>query len=328
MEEAETITRETMTDQWHHCHQQANRIVGEIKKAVLGKDEMIIKVLLAVLARGHILIEDIPGVGKTTLAMAVTKTMSLEYHRLQFTPDVLPTDVTGFTIYNKNTGTFEYKPGAAICNLFLADEINRTSPKTQSALLEIMEEGKVTVDGVTRAAPSPFLVIATQNPVGSIGTQMLPESQMDRFMVRLSMGYPDLDSEINILKGKQNQRPLDLVNQVVTADEILTMQKCVDQVYLDDKMFEYIARLVAATREHPLIKLGVSPRGAIALTAVTRAVAFLRGRDYVIPSDVTYIFHDAVEHRIILHSKARISEMTVYEILEEIRQKVSAPHIG
>ena len=228
--------------------QKALAIIKEVRKAVVGKDAIIGKVLMVILSQGHILLEDIPGVGKTTLALAFSKAMDLDYKRVQFTPEVMPADVVGFSIYNKATGKLEYQPGAALCNLFLADEINRTSSKTQSALLQAMEEGRVTVDGVTRQIPRPYTVIATQNPVGSAGTQLLPESQMDRFMVRLSMGYPKLEDEVEILKRKQGGDPLESVTQVVTAQEILLMQQQVEAVHVHDDIYGYITRLCAATR--------------------------------------------------------------------------------
>ena len=306
---------------------QTKNIVAEIKKVIIGKDDTIVKVLIAIFAGGHILIEDIPGVGKTTLALAFSKALSLDYKRLQFTPDVLPTDVTGFSILNKDTGKFEYKEGAAMCNLFLADEINRTSSKTQSSLLEIMEEGKTTVDGVTRNMPKPYIVIATQNPIGSIGTQMLPESQLDRFIIRIKMGYPDITSEIDMLKSKQSNVPLDTVISVITADEIIIAQKIIEDVFISDKVFEYIARLAIATREHPYIKLGISPRGTIALTKMAKATALLRGRDYVLPDDVLYTINDVIIHRIILNSKAKLNGVGAEDIINEIVSKVAIPRI-
>lgn len=308
--------------------QKSFEILREVKKAVVGKDEIIEKVLMVILAKGHILLEDIPGVGKTTLALAFSKAMSLDYKRMQFTPDVMPTDVTGFSIYSKATGTLEYKPGAALCNLFLADEINRTSSKTQSALLEVMEEGKITVDGITRDVPSPYIVIATQNPIGSAGTQMLPDSQLDRFMIRLTMGYPDLNSEIEILKRKQGSNPLELVKTVANASDILNMQNAAENVYLSDDLYHYIAALTAATRNNPLIKLGSSPRGSIALTKMAQASAFLRGKDYVIPEDVQNIFADVTAHRILLNSQAKISNTTVKDILAKILKEVAAPTVA
>lgn len=303
-------------------------VFNEVKKVIIGKDDIIIKVLLSILAGGHVLIEDIPGVGKTTLALALSKALSLDYKRLQFTPDVLPTDVTGFTILNKQTQKFEYKQGAALTNLFLADEINRTSSKTQSALLEIMEEGKVTVDGVTYKAPDPYIVIATQNPIGSIGTQMLPESQMDRFIVRLTMGYPNLESEVIMLKSKQNLVPIDSVQPVVTAEDIIHARSQVEQIYVADQNFEYIARLAEATRNHQYIKLGLSPRGTIALLRMTKATALLKGRNYVVPDDVIYSFKDVVLHRLIFNSKAKINGISDEQVLKDITSTVQVPRIN
>ncbi len=300
-------------------------IIDEVKKAVIGKDKVIIKILLAVLAKGHILLEDIPGVGKTTLALAFSKSLSLNYNRVQFTPDVLPTDITGFTVYNKHNGSFEFKPGASMCNLLLADEINRTSTKTQSALLEIMEEGRVTVDGITHELPKPFIVMATQNPIGSVGTQELPESQLDRFMIKISMGYPDLTSEIEILKLKSNYTPLDGIAAVADTDTLIAIQKVVENVHVDDKIYTYIAHLASATREHPMIKLGISTRGAIALMQISKATALLKGRDYVIPDDVMYMYHDVFAHRLILNSNARINNVSAEQILDEIAEKVKHP---
>ncbi len=304
---------------------KAVQVMEEVKKVIVGKDAIIEKVLIAILSKGHVLIEDIPGVGKTTLALAFSKAMSLDYRRLQFTPDVLPTDVTGFSVYNKATDSFTYKPGAAVCNLFLADEINRTSSKTQSALLEVMEEGRVTVDGITREMPKPYLVIATQNPIGSIGTQMLPESQLDRFMIRLTMGYPDAQSEIDIVKGKQQANPLETVNAVVTGEDIVAMQDLVEQIYVHDAVYAYMVALANATRVHPLLELGVSPRGTIALARMSQAHAFMKGRDYVTPDDVQSVFHDVVEHRVLLSPKARVNDVTAAMILDEIQSQVELP---
>ncbi|MBW7571688.1 AAA family ATPase [Caproiciproducens faecalis] len=308
--------------------EKAARIINEVKKAVVGKDVIIRKVLMVILAQGHILLEDIPGVGKTTLALAFSKAMSLDYKRVQFTPDVMPTDVTGFSIYNKATGSLEYKPGAALCNLFLADEINRTSSKTQSALLEVMEEGSITVDGTTHPTPKPYIVIATQNPIGSVGTQMLPDSQLDRFMVRLTMGYPELSDEIEILKRKQGDDPLESVQKAADAREILAMQNETDTVYLSNDLYGYIARLVSATRENSLIRLGASPRGSIALVKMAQASAYLSGRDYVVPKDVQSVFADVVEHRIILKPQAKIGNVTAAGLLRDILRDVPAPAVA
>ena len=307
---------------------QINSIVNEVKKAVVGKDSIIIKVLLAILCKGHILIEDIPGVGKTTLALAFSKALSLEHNRMQFTPDVLPSDVTGFNIYNKSTGSFEFRKGAAFCNLFLADEINRTSSKTQSALLELMEEKRITVDGKTYKLPAPYTVIATQNPIGSAGTHSLPDSQLDRFMIKLSMGYPDFGSEVNILKSKYNSNPLGLVNTIADASTIIQLQEYISNIYVDDRIYEYIVALSSATRNHPMIKLGVSPRGTLALMQISKGIAVAMGRDYVIPDDIAFICGDVFEHRIMLNSKARLSDVTASNVISDIIKSVPVPGIA
>ncbi len=302
------------------------RVMQEIKKVIVGKDEIIEKVLMTILAGGHVLIEDIPGVGKTTLALALSKAMQLDYRRMQFTPDVLPSDVVGFQMLSRD-GQTQYRPGSIMCNLFLADEINRTSSKTQSALLEVMEEGNVTVDGVTRPLPKPFVVIATQNPIGSVGTQMLPESQMDRFMVRLTMGYPDITSEIGMLKGREEGNPLDRVQNVLDVRELLMMQKTVEDTYIHDVVYKYIAALVQKTRENDLLALGVSPRGTIALTNMAKAAAYMAGRDYVIPDDVKRVFCDVTKHRMLLSPKARIGRMTMDGVAGGILAAVGAPRL-
>lgn len=280
------------------------------------------------LSKGHILIEDIPGVGKTTLALAFSKALSLQHNRMQFTPDVLPSDVTGFNIYNKLNGKFEFKEGSAFCNLFLADEINRTSSKTQSALLELMEEKNITVDGVTYKLPQPYTVIATQNPVGSAGTHLLPESQLDRFMIKLSMGYPDPQGEIAILKSKYNANPLDEVKQVANIDNLLELQNAVSQIYIDDKIYAYIVEIANATRNHPMIKLGISPRGTLALMNISKSIALAMGRDYVLPDDVSYICRDVFSHRLVLASKAKITDKSADEIISEILKSTPIPNIA
>ncbi len=307
---------------------QINAILSEVKKAVVGKDTIIIKVLLAILCKGHVLIEDIPGVGKTTLALAFSKALSLEHNRMQFTPDVLPSDVTGFSIYNKASGKFEFRPGVAFCNLFLADEINRTSSKTQSALLELMEEKSITVDGVTYKLPEPYTVIATQNPIGSAGTHNLPDSQLDRFMIKLSMGYPEFSDEVSILKNKFNSNPLDAVKSVADADSIIALQEYISNIYIDDRIYEYIVALAAATRNHPMIKLGVSPRGTLALMQISKGIAVAMGRDYVIPDDIAYICSDVFEHRIMLSSKAKMADITASGVISELLKSVPVPGIG
>lgn len=309
-----------------HTQRLISAVLSQMGQVVIGKDEIIRKVLTALLAKGHILIEDIPGVGKTTMAMAFSRVLDLSHKRMQFTPDVLPTDVVGFTILN-NDGEFEYKPGAVQCNLFLADEINRTSSKTQSALLEVMEEGKVTVDGVTRPLMQPFMVIATQNPSGSIGTQMLPESQLDRFMIRISMGYPTLEDEVTIMKGRQAQDPVEELNAIMNGEDILELQQSVDEIYIHDKIFHYIASLSDATRKHSMVELGLSPRGTLALSAMSRANALVCGREYVIPKDVMSVFFDVANHRIQLNSKARVSHVSVEKVMDDVINQVQAPKI-
>lgn len=305
-------------------YQAAKAVIDEVKQAVTGKDACICKAFAAILAGGHILIEDVPGVGKTTLAIAFSKVMGLENHRVQFTPDVMPADILGFNMYQKNTGTFTYHPGTIMCNLFLADEINRTSPKTQSALLEVMEEGKVTVDGVSREVPKPFIVMATQNPKGSAGTQLLPESQLDRFMICMSMGYPDLENEIEIARGKSVSVETSL-QPIMNAGALSLLQGQVEQIHINDSIYTYIAKLMAATRENSYIELGVSPRGTIACVRMAKAWAFLQGRTYVIPEDVSDIFLDIARHRIVLNTKARVTHVTEAAVLEDILSTVRQP---
>ena len=303
----------------------AQLIVEEVKKVVVGKDDILEKVVLAILARGHILIDDIPGVGKTTMAMGFAKAMGCNCNRIQFTPDVMPSDIMGFSAYNPKTQEFEYRQGAAMCNLLLADEINRTSSKTHSALLEIMEERKISVDAVTRPVPSPFTVIATQNPTGSIGTQLLPESQLDRFMIRVSMGYPDKEQEIRILKSRAGSVPVDEVMRVTDATGILGLQKQVDNIYIHDAIYDYIVRLVQTTRKHEYVELGVSPRGALALTAMAKANALYENRDYCIPLDVKKVYKDVVCHRLVLNSKARMNKITSFMVADEILGNEAVP---
>ena len=280
------------------------QVVAEVKKAVVGKDEVVVKLLLAILARGHVLLEDIPGVGKTTLALSFSRALGLTCHRVQFTPDVMPSDLTGFSIYNKATGEMEYQPGAVLCNLFLADELNRATSRTQSALLEAMEEGQVTVDGVSHPVPQPFLVIATQNPAGAAGTQLLPDSQLDRFMMRLSMGYPSPQDELELLRRRSGGPVVERVSQVTDRAGLERLRQTVEAVHISDEVLEYIVRLVGATRSHPAIAQGGSPRATLAVAAVSRAAAFIRGRDYVLPDDVTELFQDTVAHRLILTDAA------------------------
>ena len=298
--------------------------VDEIKKVIRGKDEIIKNVMAAILSGGHILLEDVPGVGKTTLALAFSRVMGLNYKRVQFTPDVMPSDVTGFSMYNKKTDSFDYVEGAAMCNLLLADEINRTSPKTQAALLEVMEEGKVTVDGVTRQVPKPFTVIATQNPLGSSGTQRLPQSQMDRFLARLSMGSPDRESEILILQGKGIES-MDKVNEVISKDSLVNMQKKCGEVFVNDSIYGFITDVARSTRNSELFAMGISTRGSLAMLKLTRANAFMDGRDYVVPEDVLDCFAISSAHRVELSEKARAMGYDEEMALQEAMKKVSVP---
>ena len=297
-------------------------VIREVGKVVAGKDIYIKKVMLAILAGGHILMDDIPGVGKTTMALAFSRAMALKQKRVQFTPDVLPSDVTGFYMFQKETKSFRYVAGPVMTNLFLADEINRTSPKTQSALLQVMEEGKVTIDGNTLDVPEPFIVIATQNPTGSAGTQLLPESQLDRFMICFSLGYPDIKNEIQIIKRRNTENPLDHVRPVMDGPMLIACQKSVEQIYIHDAVYEYIATLVNATRNNDMIKLGVSPRGTLALCRMAKSAAFLAGRDYVLPDDVADVFKDVAAHRLILDGRAGLAGYDARMVLDHILSAV------
>lgn len=305
--------------------QKLHNVQAEIRKAVIGKDAAVSKVLMAILAGGHVLLEDVPGVGKTTLTLAFAKTLGLETKRIQFTSDTVPSDVVGFSVIDKVSGEFQYKPGAIMTNILLADEINRTSSKTQSALLEAMEEGHVTVDGITRSLPSPFFVLATQNPIGSAGTQALPASQLDRFMIRLSMGYPDSASQIVILRDRHVVNPLSLLVPAMSHTELLAAIAAVGEVHIDDKIYKYITDLTEATRVHPMVSLGVSPRGAFALCRMTKAYAYMSGRDYAVPEDVAAVVPDVYAHRLILGSKARFNEVDGADIVAEILAQVKMP---
>ena len=301
-------------------------IISEVQKAVIGKQTVIEKVLMALLADGHILLDDIPGVGKTTLALALSRALGLQYNRIQFTPDVLPSDIVGFSVYNKETGGFTYKSGVVTnTNLLLGDEINRTSSKTQSALLEAMEERQVTVDGRTYPLQTPFTVIATQNNVGTAGTQTLPYAQMDRFLVRLSIGYPDYEAQMTILRDRQNAEPLSAVRKVVTRDEVVQMQREVRAVTAKDVVLDYITRLTMASREHPMLELGISPRGALFLDRMAKAHAYLDGRDYVTGEDVQAIFCDVCAHRVILSQEARLEAKSAQDVLQDLLHRVDVP---
>lgn len=299
-------------------------ILAETGKAVLGKEEVLRRILTAILAGGHILIDDIPGVGKTTIALAFTHVLGLDCKRMQFTPDVLPTDITGFSMYDKNSGTFRYVPGCAMTNLFLADEINRASPKTQSALLEVMQEGKLSVDGKTHAVPQPFIVMATQNPFGSSGTQELPESQTDRFMIRITVGYPEKKDEVEILKGSRRLAP-DALSPVITADQLLQLRTQAAAVHTEDALYAYMVDIAAESRRRPDIRLGISPRGTMALAAMTKAHALTEGRDYAVPDDVLAVAPYTLAHRISLSGEARFAGKTPEDVLTDLLAAVPMP---
>lgn len=302
-------------------------IVNEVKKAVNGKDRAIVTSLLAILANGNILIEDIPGVGKTTMAVAFSKALGLRYNRVQFTPDTLPSDITGFAIYNKDSGKITFNRGAIFCNIFLADELNRTSSRTQAALLEAMEEQQVTVEGHSYPLERPFSVIATQNPAGASGTQLLPDSQTDRFMVRISMGYPDNESECKMLLNRSRKNPLDDVKCVVTREQLVEMQDSVKEVFVKRDIAEYIVALVSATRNSSLIQRGASPRATLSLTDMAKATAYATGKDFVAPNDIQNVFLSTLSHRIILSSESISRRLNSEQVLKHILSKVKAPRI-
>lgn len=305
----------------------AVQIQNEIKKVIIGKDDVIEKVLTAILAQGHILMEDVPGVGKTTMAMAFSKVLGLDNKRVQFTSDTMPSDIIGFSVYDKQSGKFEYKPGTIMTNLLLADEINRTSSKTQSALLEAMEERHVTVDGVTHDLPKPFIVIATQNQVGSAGTQLLPSSQLDRFLIRTSMGYPDMKSQIEIMKERHHENPLDNIVPITNKETLNNLIYEAQNTFVAYAVYAYASELIEETRHNQYIQLGISPRGALALCRAAKAHAFLQGRDYTTPEDVSSVFVDVCAHRLVLEAKARLHELYAEEILTEILKSIKQPNI-
>ncbi len=307
-------------------NERIEAIMTEVGRVIKGKDEIIEDVLAAIIAGGHILLEDIPGVGKTTLALTISKTMSLSYHRVQFTPDVLPSDLLGFSMFNSQTKEFEYRQGSVFCNLFLADEINRTSPKTQSALLEVMEEGRVTVDGVTRELPKPFVVIATQNPFGSSGTQKLPESQLDRFMVRLSMGYPDHANAVSILKGNVGD-VLQTLTGFVTLEDVLAMQEDAKALFVHDALYDYLVKLTENTRNEDYFLYGLSPRASLALLRMAKATAYIEGAKYLLPEHILKIFHQVSCHRLTLSARAKARGFTISTALDEIAKNTPLPRV-
>jgi len=305
--------------------QIAARVVSNVEQVIIGKHREVELTMLALLCKGHILIEDVPGVGKTALAKAVARSLGCTFKRIQFTPDLLPSDVTGVSIYNQKNSEFEFRSGPINAQIVLADEINRATPKTQSALLEAMEEHQVTVDGVTRSLPEPFIVLATQNPIEYEGTFPLPEAQLDRFLMRISMGYPGQKAEIDMLSRQQKQHPLDSLQQVASPQELIEAQDAVKEVYVDDLMKEYIVRLVAKTREHDEVYLGASPRGSLSLYRACQGRALLEGRNYVIPDDIKALAEITLAHRLIMSPSARMKSLSSSSVIQELLRSMPIP---
>ncbi|MDH4208644.1 MAG: MoxR family ATPase [Anaerolineae bacterium] len=303
----------------------AQKIIDNVEKVIIGKHNEVQLALIALLCQGHVLIDDVPGVGKTMLAKAIAKSLGCTFKRIQFTPDMLPSDVTGVSIYDQSSGRFEFRPGPVMANIVLTDEINRATPKTQSALLEAMEEHQVTVDGVTHILDKPFLVLATQNPIEYEGTFPLPEAQLDRFLMRISLGYPSPADEIRILEAQQHVHPIETIDQVVGARELLDMQERIKDVYVHDAIKEYIVSVVGATRSHADVYLGSSPRGALALFRTSQARSALSGREYVIPDDIKALAEGTLAHRVIVNPAARIREVDPRMVVREILHTVEVP---
>lgn len=303
------------------------KVIENVEKVIVGKTDVVYLSLVALLSSGHLLLEDVPGVGKTMLIKSLAKSIGGTYKRIQFTPDLLPSDITGVSIYNQNTEDFEYRPGPVMTNILLADEINRTSPKSQAALLEAMEEQMVTVDGVSYPLPKPFFVMATQNPIEYEGTFPLPESQLDRFILKISMGYPNQTDEVRILDRFQEKSPLEDLNEVISIKQLIKLQEYVKGVYVEETLKEYIVDIVDATRRDRNVYLGASPRASIALLKTSKSLAFIRGRSFVVPEDIKYLVHSVLGHRIILNSDARIQGYTVEQLLNDILRKVAVPPV-
>ena len=323
--QAETVK---MPPEMAAAYQKMIAAVDEVEKVVVGKRTEVLQLLTAMLAGAHVLIEDVPGTGKTTLASTLARVTGLDFKRAQFTPDVMASDITGFHIYNRQKEDFELREGLVMCNLLLADEINRASPKTQSALLEAMEEGRVTVDGETREIPDPFMVIATQNPAGYVGTYPLPEAQLDRFALKICMGYPSPAEEVNIIRARKGENPLKNVKAILTRDELREIRDMVTRVKMDDELYTYIVTLITATRKHPALALGASPRASVALVHLAQAYAFLKGRDYVLPDDIAGLFRSAIAHRLMLRQEAKLAHQTTQDVLTEILRTTEVPYKG
>lgn len=323
MKDTEKIYTE---DELNAAYDSLTALTDEVEKVVVGKHHEVVMLITALLAGGHVLIEDVPGVGKTTLAATLAKAAGLSFKRAQFTPDVMASDITGFNIYNRQTESFDFKEGLVMCNILLADEINRASPKTQSSLLESMEENRVTVDGVSYPVPDPFMVIATQNPTGYVGTYPLPEAQLDRFCIKLSMGYPQLNEEVDILKKRKNDNPLDKVKPAATIEGIRNLKEMSANVRVDDELYKYIVLICAATRGHENLSLGASPRASIMLMRMAQAYALMHRRNYVLPEDIAAIFRHTIAHRLILKQEAKLARITADDLLLEILRKTEIPY--
>ncbi len=310
------------------AHSKIIAAIDEIEKVIVGKRGEVIMLMTALLSGSHVLIEDVPGTGKTSLAASLARVTGLDFKRAQFTPDVMASDITGFNIYNRQKEQFEFREGLIMCNLLLADEVNRASPKTQSALLEAMEESRVTVDGVTYQIPDPFMVIATQNPTGYVGTYPLPEAQLDRFALKINMGYPAAEEEISIIKSRRGINPLETVEKIIDIENIRAMRKYVSDIHIDDELYGYIVALTTATRKHSQLALGASPRSSVALMHLSQAYAFIRGRDYVLPDDIGSLYRAAIGHRLILRQEAKLSNQSADNILGEILRATTVPYKG
>ncbi len=305
--------------------QMIDKVRNNIRSVVVGQERAIDLLLVALVSRGHVLLEDVPGIGKTTLASALARSLSLKFSRIQFTPDVMPSDITGFNMYNPKEGEFQFQPGAVMANLILADEINRCSPKTQSSLLEAMQDRQVTVDGVTYTLPEPFMVVATQNSVEQIGTYPLPEAQLDRFMIKSSLRYPSTEEEVKIYATHAGHSPLENLEAVLTLDQLLDLQESAIDTYVAPSLYEYVARIAQETREHGQVQLGVSPRGALMLVQAAKGRALIEGRDYVIPDDIQYLAPFCLAHRLMLHSDSELAGASTTAVIEEILQRTPVP---
>ncbi len=320
--------RETAAEAAAAIREVAERVKANIKRVIVGKDDVLDLVLVALLSDGHILIEDVPGIGKTMLAKSISKSIGCEFRRIQFTPDVMPSDISGINYYNQKSGEFEFRPGPIVANIVLADEINRATPRTQSALLEAMEERQLTVEGVTQALPRPFLVLATQNPIELEGTFPLPEAQLDRFFMRISLGYPEEDDEDEVLTRFEDSSPLDELGAVVTAEELVRLSAMVPRIHCEPSVRRYVVQLVQATRKHHAFELGASPRGSLGLYRGARTLAALRGRDYVLPDDVRFLAPYVLTHRTILNSQSRLRGSDASAVVQEIIGSVAVPVEG